>query len=211
MLTNPRHLFTAAALLLAGGLAVALAAGAVKGRPTALAVVDVQKTFDSLSEKVQVEADLQSAADKIKQEELDRQKDLKQLQEDLGILARNTPAFTQKSDELEKKVVEFQAWRNWQTAKLSRERGVRIEDIYRKLTDAIGRVAKESGYDMVLFKEGPIRFPADKPEQISAMVQVRKVLWAADDLDLTEQVIQKMNNEYKNAPGNAPGSAPAAK
>lgn len=209
MLVNPRHLFAAVALLLAGGLAVTLAAGAVKGRPTALAVVDVQKSFDSLSEKVQVEADLQSAADKIKQEELDRQKDLKQLQEDLGILARNTPAFTQKSDELEKKVVEFQAWRNWQTAKLSRERGVRIEDIYRKLTDAIGRVAKESGYDMVLFKEGPIRFPADKPEQISAMVQVRKVLWAADDLDLTEQVIQKMNNEYKNA--TAPGSAPAAK
>jgi Skp family chaperone for outer membrane proteins len=199
MLAHPRHLFAAVALLLAGGLAVTLAAGAVKGRPTALAVVDVQKSFDSLSEKVQVEADLQSAADKIKQEELDRQKDLKQLQEDLGILARNTAAFTQKSDELEKKVVEFQAWRNWQTAKLSRERGVRIEDIYRKLTDAIGRVAKESGYDMVLFKEGPIRFPADKPEQISAMVQVRKVLWAADDLDLTEQVIQKMNNEYKNA------------
>ena len=193
-----------AALVVAAGVGGALAAGAVKARPTSVAVADIQKIFDSLSEKVQTEADLQAQADKFKQEQMDREKDLKQLQSDLEILASGTPAFKQKSEEGEKKAFEYQAWRSFAQSRIGRERAIRIEDIYRKVIDSTGRLAKESGYDVVLFKEGTFRFPADKPEQISGIIQMRKVLWAADDLDITDQVIQKMNNEFKNA------AAPAA-
>lgn len=198
-LVSPILILTA--VLLLGGFVGAIAAGAAKARPTSMAVVDVQKVFDSLAERTQIEAELQTQADKIKQEELDRQKDLKQLQSDLEILARGTPAFVTKSDELEQKMLEFQAWRNFRIARLNRERGIRLEEIYRKMADSIGRVAKENGFDLVMYKEGPIRFPADKPDQISTIIQVRKLLWSAEDLDLTEQVVQKMNNDYRNMPG----------
>ena len=62
----------------------------------------------------------------------------------------------------------------------------------------IGRVAKENGYDVVLYKEQEPDFQNVKAEAINQMIQLRKVLWSADDLDLTDQAVTRMNNEYKN-------------
>ncbi|MEX0775432.1 MAG: OmpH family outer membrane protein [Phycisphaeraceae bacterium] len=185
-----------AALLLAG--LMTSPALAQKARPTAIAVVDVQKVFDSLQEKNQVEADLQSRANALKQEETDRRKKLDDLQKDLEMLAPGTTAHTQKQEDLERQAVELQAWQQFQNQKLQRERSLQIEGLYRKILDAIGRVAKEAGYDLVLFKEGAIDFKNANPQQLAALIQVRKVLWSAPDLDVTDQVTQRMNNEYKN-------------
>lgn len=184
-------------LALVSGFAWAQAA-AMKARPVAAAVVDVQKAFDSLAEKVQVEAELQTRADRLKQEEQSRQKKLEELQKDMEMLAAGSPAFAQKEEEIARQLVELQAWRNFQTQKLTRERGLQIEGLYRKIVDSIGRLAKENGYDIVLFKEGPADFRNAKPEQLTALIQVRKVLWASNELDLTDQLVQRMNNEFKN-------------
>lgn len=187
-----------AAVVAFGGLGAATANHLMKGRPTAIAVCDVQRLFDSLKEKAQVEGDLQVQAQKLQQEKTDREKDLRQLQSDLEILAPDTPAYDQKQDELERKAVELQAWAQFQQNKLNRERAVQIEGIYRKMADAIGRVAKENGYDVVLFKEAEINFRGAKPEQLSGLIQIRKVLFAVDDLDVTDVTVSKMNNEFVN-------------
>lgn len=166
---------------------------------SSVAVVDVQKAFDSLREKTTIEAELQTKADQVRQEDEQRKNAIKGLQEDLQILAPGTAAYENKQEELERAVLDRQVWLNFQQSKLNRERAVRIENIYKKMIETIGRVATSSGYKVVLFKEPEVRFTnVQKPEQISALIQVRKVLWAADELDLTDQVIQRMNNEFQN-------------
>ncbi len=172
-------------------------------KATGVAVVDVQKAFDALKEKVQVEAELQSAADGVKQEDTRRQQKLVELQQDLKILAAGTPPYDRKQEELEKGALDRQVWLQYQQAKLNRERAVRIENIYKKMVEAIGRVATSAGYKLVLFKEPDVNLSQiTKPEQISAVIGSRKVIWSADDLDLTDQVIQKLNNEF--SAGGAP-------
>ena len=76
---------------------------------------------------------------------------------------------------------------------------MQIEQLYRKTLDAIGRVAKDSGYDVVLFKEKAPDFTNANAQQISTMIQVRKLLWSSDDIDITQQITQRMNNEFENA------------
>lgn len=184
------------------GLAVAMGANAgslLKGRPTAVAVADVQTVFESLKEKMQIEADLKTRLEQLNQEEQKQKTDLQSLKSDLEILAPGTPAFNEKQDQLEQKAIELQSWINFQTQKLNRERGMQIERLYRKMVEAIGRVAQQGGYDAVLFKERPVDFTGAKPEALNTLIQVRKVLWSADELDITDQVTQMMNNEFTNS------------
>ena len=190
-------LLIVAAIGLSGFIA-AQAGHFVKGRPTATAVADVQLVFESLKEKMQIEADLKSQLEQLNQEEQIRKQKLQELKSDLEILAPDTPAYNEKQSSLEQKAIELQAWQGFQTQKLNRERGLQIERLYRKMLDAIGRLAKQNGYDLVMFKEKPANFRGAKPEALNTLIQVRKVLWAAEELDLTDQIIQMMNNEFNN-------------
>ncbi len=181
--------------------------GNVHAQKSTVAVVDVQKAFDALKEKVQVEAELQTQADVVKSEDNKRAGKLKELQQDLSILAAGTPAFDKKQEELERAALDRQVWLQFQQGKLNRERAIRIENIYAKMVGAIGRVASAGGYKLVLFKEPTVNLgQITKPEQISAVIGARKVLWSADELDLTDEVIQRMNNEFQA--GGTPAPAP---
>ncbi len=188
----------AAALGLTGWVA-ANAGNLLSGRPTAVAVMDVQVIFDSLKEKMQIEADLKSQLEQINTDDQDRKQELQELRSDLDILAPDTPAYNEKQSQLEQKAIELQAWRNFQTQKLNHERGLQIEKLYRKMLTAAGQLCKQNGYDLVLFKEQAVNFAGAKPEALKTLIQVRKVLWSADDLDITDQVIQLMNNEFTNS------------
>ncbi|NJL30669.1 MAG: OmpH family outer membrane protein [Phycisphaerales bacterium] len=188
----------AVALVLGSGMWVGAQSG--KSRPVAAAVVDVLKLFDSLAEKVQADADMQTRADRLQQEGQERERKLQDLQKDLEVLAApGSAAHTQKQDELEKQAIEFQTWRNFQSQKLQRERAVRYEQLYRKMTDSLGKLSKENGFDIIFFKEGAFDTRNVKPEQLGTVIQLRKVLWASDDLDLTDMLVQRMNNEFKNS------------
>lgn len=174
------------------------AQGMSAARPTKVAVVDVLKVFNGLQEKSQIEADIRTRGEKLRQEEEARRKELMDLQNDLKILAPETPAYTQKTDQIKSKLIELRVWSEMQGEGLKSESSIQLANLYRKMLDTIGRVAKENGYDVVLYKEQEPDFQNVKAEAINQMIQLRKVLWSADDMDLTDQAVTRMNNEYKN-------------
>jgi len=167
-------------------------------RPTAVAVADLQRVFENLNEKVQMEADIQTRAEQIKQEQDKKQRELQLLKGDLDLLAPDTPAYAQKQLQLESQAIQLQAWMAFQQKKIQRERVAQIENLYQQVLDAVGMVSKQNGYDLVLFKEQQVNFGNANPEQLSAAIQVRKVLYSADELDITDQIITRMNNDFKN-------------
>jgi len=198
---KPKDLFNTFVLvtvLVLGGVVAVNARTMLAGQPTSAAVVDVQLTFSSIKEKLQVESELKSHLEQLNRDEQDRKRELEELKSDLEILAPDTPAYNDKQAKLEHSAIELQAWRTFQTQKLSQERGLQVEKLYRKMLDAIASIAEQNGYDLVLFKEKPVDFRGAKPEALNTLIQVRKVLWSSDQLDLTDEVIQLMNNQFSN-------------
>lgn len=169
-----------------------------QSRPSSIAVVDVEKAMNALEEMTQLEADLKSEFEQIKQEHETRRNKLKQMQEDLELLQEGTDAFMQKAEELQLSAMQLDSWWKYKQARMSSERVLQIGNMYRKMLNAIGKIASETGYDMVLFKEKNATFKNLKPEALSAYVSLRKVLWVRNDLDITDQVVLRMNNEWKN-------------
>lgn len=197
---NYRPLIVAAAAVLVVSTAFVstFASQMLKGRPTAVAVIDVEKVFNALAEKTQIEADLNSRQEKLVAERQERERELKNIKAELDLLNPSNPGFLKKQEELERKLVDLQVWGQWQTQSMMRENRLQITGLYNKITAACGKVSKGNGYDVVLFKESTTDFSNVKNEELSGVIRSRKVLWAAEDLDITDQVIQAMNNDYKN-------------
>jgi Skp family chaperone for outer membrane proteins len=169
-----------------------------QARPSSIAVVDVEKAMNALEEMTQLEADMKTQFEQIKQEHETRRGKLKQMQEDLELLQQGTDAYMQKAEELQLSAMQLDSWWKYKQARMSSERILQIGNMYRKMTDALGKIATESGYDLVLFKEKEATFNNLKPDALSAYVSLRKVLWVRNDLDITDQVVLRMNNEWKN-------------
>ncbi|MEX2215363.1 MAG: OmpH family outer membrane protein [Phycisphaeraceae bacterium] len=170
------------------------------------AVVDVRKIYDNLREWNQAKAEIQTMADLVKQEDQRRQQKLLELQQDLGIILRTDPNFDRKQEEYERAALDRNVWLAYQQAKLGREEVMRMEHIYNKMVDVSKRVALAAGYNMVLIKEQPLKLlqPQEqitKREQLWDKIDARKIIWAADELDLTEQVRTKMDNEFTSGVG----------
>jgi len=174
----------------------AYAAATIKAEPTATAAVNVERVLNALNEKTQIEAEFQTRQEQLMQEQSEREDELKQIRQDLEILAPGTEAFDQKRESFEKKAMEFKVWQEFNKGKIEREHRIEIEALYRKLVDTVGRLAEEQGYDMVVFQEPEIDFRGANVKQILDRIERRKVIWHRDELDITDALIQRMNNEF---------------
>ena len=188
-------------ILIAFAAALLLGASAASAQKSGVAVVDVKKVFESLREWAQAKAQIQNMADLVKLEDQSRQQKLQQMREDLELLPRDTPNYARKLEDFELAALNRNVWLQYQQAKLGREEVSRMEVIYGKIVDATKRVATASGYQMVLVKEKPLKIleqgdQIKDREQLWDKIAERKLIWWSDDLDLTDQVRTKMDNEF---------------
>jgi Skp family chaperone for outer membrane proteins len=187
-------LLLVAAVLVAAGIAGGQTASSMMAKPTAVAVVDLKALLENLDERTEREADVTRERERLQQEAEQRRQEIQQLRNDLDVLKPGT----EKQAQLQKTAIELNVWTQYQQQKVNRETGLMIEDLYRKCLDAIGRTADDLGYDAVLFKEGSPDFNYENPQQLSTQIQVRKLLWSSDEVDITAAVAQRMNNAYNN-------------
>jgi len=194
-------------LMIGGVLATTLLASwgfaeskAMQGRPTAIAVVDANKVLNSLEETNQIQADLKTATERVQAELQQKKIEVKQLEEDLGLLSPGTDAYKEKFEQFQLESIKLSAWVQFQEARLSREGVVRNASVNKKLLEDIEKVGNENGFDMVFLKGQRIqlRQPRNNKDK-GAIAEVRIVLWSKSDLDLTDQVTLRMNNEWKNS------------
>jgi Skp family chaperone for outer membrane proteins len=62
------------------------------------------------------------------------------------------------------------------------------EQLYMEIVAAIGNVAEQKGLDLVLAKEDN-QFPAASPNELLLIIKTSKVLFHADDMDITNEVL----------------------
>jgi Skp family chaperone for outer membrane proteins len=195
-MSTRQTVFVALALLFAitVGLAGVKASQALQAPPTSVAIVDLQRVFENLKEQQQVKADLQARGEELQREREQRRKDLATLQGDLDLLQPGSPAYKAKEAELNKALIDIQVWQQFESQRLQLEERLQVENLIRKTNEAIERVAQDAGYSLVLFTNQPVNLRAGDSQQ---QINIRMVAYHSDAIDLTDQVIQRMNNEFQ--------------
>jgi len=188
----------AAAALIVGTCLVSLQ-GQAAPAPAGLAVVDVQKALNALAEKTAIEARITRMGEGFQKEALARREQIKKLETDLKVaLQPGTAAYEQTSEKLQLATIEFQAWQRFSQRKIEREKAVNIEALYRKINAAAERIAKQRGFALVLTISDIDSVKANSQQQLAGMIQLRSVLYAAPQTDITDPLTQLLNNEFNN-------------
>lgn len=187
--------------------ALAWQAGANAARPpanpTAVATVNLPQILQNLEERNVRQASMTKAVE-ARQAQLDElTKRIEALQMELdpeqgGTLKPGTTEYRDKLIQLRELQVTLDARFKLLEQVLSFERGSVMRDLYLKIEDAVERIAERDGYDVVLLDDTDFTLPQEAgQDDMNRAILARSVVYRHDSIDITNQVVQLMNNEFK--------------
>lgn len=211
---NPRSLpvlpllFTS---LLAFALAapqVARAQAAESAGPTHIGVVNVGKVFHSMQETKDLQAKFQSEKEGIQQLAQQHQQEVNSLQN----MLHNGPKpgsqqYDDQQEQIDQKTAQYETELKIKNMQMIRSQAHQMRDIFDKIADVVATVAKQRNLDLVITETNPDLAAENQdltPDQLSALVQQRNVMFVDPKLDITAEVVTALDARYKS--GSTPGT-----
>lgn len=185
----------AAAILTLGGRLSAQGAPATTGR---VAVVSVGRLMTEYQRMKDFTEELKQAEERLESENQERKNAIDMMRKTAEHLADNDPTLVTKMNELLEAQIEHRTWFEVKQASVTREIAVATDRIYRDIVNTTSEVAQAAGYDVV-FHRDQYR-PQMDPEEIQAQILARKVIYANEGADITQLVLDKLNQDYRAKP-----------
>ncbi len=164
-----------------------------------VASVDIVRVFNSLLVTAETEADFQIRKEQLNADAKERATNVRNMQLDLIVLKEGTPAHTNLKTRLEDETQKWHVWRIAARNQLNKSRSERMQDIYNKIITSVEGLAKGSGYDVIVYQEQPDTTDVSRYQSFSNMALTRKLVFSAQEQDLTDLVIRQMNAEHAQA------------
>lgn len=167
--------------------------------PTRVALVDLERLMAGLNELKERNKVADATREGYFQELKKIQEEIKTMEIDLkDNIPRDATQerMNKRADLLEKRqLLEFRTKRYdtlW-----DQQLGVIIRDLYGKTTRQIDAFAKREGFDLVLLDDRAIKLPDEAGmKDVNSLILNKRVLFASDALDITDRLVQVMNNEF---------------
>lgn len=165
-----------------------------------VAVVDLERLIDLLDERSKRQADLEDMGNRLEQ----RVNGLReQLQAKLD--ERETASQSRRGalfEEIVRLQTSLQAEEEYAT-RIAGELLTRLKlDLYGKVLTSVKQYAESAGYDLVLSDDSAGELPSNSGLQaLEVAMMSRKVLFARQTVDITEDVANRMNADYAAGAG----------
>ena len=186
---------------LVGALCLAIPARG-QDTPIRIATANPAKIFGEMNETKALKEKMEKDRQSLEQEEKDRVAALNTVREQRTNLKPDSPQFADKTQEVLKKSIELQVWRELQKAELQRQQKLEMKTIFQKIEAAVADVAQSKGYTLVI-SELRTEFPDDLDqitvEQLRVLINQRDILYAAKGVDISDMVINDLNAKYAAA------------
>jgi Skp family chaperone for outer membrane proteins len=190
-------------LLLLGALACSpcFAQSAAPAAPSAAgtktAVCDVVQIFTNYQRAKDLTAMLNEKREGLRSEDEKRKKVIEDLQKELEELKESSPEYDKRFQEMQKLLVDRDVWTRLQESLMLREHHRLTRDMYQDITKAVEQVAKEKGFQLVIFRERELP-PTENTQDLLRAIERRTVLYSDDNIDITEAVLAKLNETYRS-------------
>jgi Skp family chaperone for outer membrane proteins len=191
-------------ILVAAAAVVALAAWAGIGRAqssrpganfTRLAVCDVSSVFNKYQRASDLSIEFNGRRDRVKAEDDEKLKQMDAQAAMIKELATGSKKYDEEVEKLQKMDAERQVWRKIQEQTVMRDYRLATEQMYNEINTTIAAVAKEQGFDIVLYRDS-VELNSETPTELLGKIALRKVLYNDPSLDITDQVIERVNATY---------------
>ena len=186
-----RYYFLLCLLVLAG---VARAEG-----PVRIGVCNVGKVFESLDEKKAIEMGMKDNAAKHQAEVARRRKGIEDLSAQRDELRPDSPLYQQKTEELVTAATQLDVMVKLKEMELARLEKQHVAHLYDEIRAACKKSAEGHHLDLVVAErdaEAGREMSRVSGEQLKMMLSLSEVLFANQQVDLTEEIAMGMNREF---------------
>lgn len=205
------------ALLASAGLFMLGALGFLGGaamlapsKPAVVASVDLEKVYDSLHRQDAADAELEKLAADLGREEEKKREELRGLEAELDAFKPGSEAHRRLMSQIEEKLVMYKALVEFGRQKIEARRADFIRVIYDDIKATLKVLSKENGWDVVFLDDSIPPLEVADPQRTMQQISARRMLYCSEALDVTEQLVQRMNADFAARGGGAAGSAQPA-
>ncbi len=209
MSTTSRRLETATlALVLLLASAIGLGALLPRARgpgPPVVAAVRILPLVEGLHERAEAKAEIARMEAALTQERTARDQAVQDLEQRLKN-AVDPAARRDLQDQLDVRRLENQFWLKLAAGELEVEKAIRLQGLYGRIKQAVAELAQAEGYDLIVLddsiEEPGFNRDANIPPQLQVLDQISqtKVLYLGPHLDVTDDLITRMNNSFQAGP-----------
>lgn len=202
-----RWAFLAVAALAAAGVwragsQQAQAERAAFGAPCCVGVLDLNSVLSNLAEREAREAELrefiQSKESKLEAIKKQGQQTQKELEDMRKLLPPGSAEADSKAEEVVRLQMTLKAETELSQALVENKQKRMHLDLFNKINDAASRYAEREGFQIILSTDAGFRIPqAANEDQVQSAIVGRRVLHAAEPVNISTGVAQMMNNEFK--------------
>ena len=166
---------------------------------TTVAVVDMDKLFKEFQQTKEFNDRLSTKQEKFRQEAKTKVDRIELLRAELENFNPGSKDYQQRDDQLLILATEFEAFNKLSGERLKREFREWTENIYQQLLDTVGQVAQQLGYDLVLYMDSVEIQQGDDFAAVLAKIRQRKVLYARESINITQQVLKTANDKFRTS------------
>ncbi|HNO79244.1 MAG TPA: OmpH family outer membrane protein [Phycisphaerae bacterium] len=165
-----------------------------------IAVIDVASVFESYEMTRDLEAMFNAKRQELATEAEQRRTAIEQMRRGLAAFDPGSADYASREQELIRAEVDFQVWSTHSEQRLKTNHKLWLLAIYRNTQETVGKVADERNYDLVLTYD---RLTDDAPDSVTLRQQIllQKVIYHHSRIDITTEVLNRLNNEYKSSGG----------
>lgn len=197
---NRKGIYLIVVAALAAGAILLREGAAQPGRSvtpsTRVAVCDIVEIFDNYQRAKDLTAQMNEEAGKIRAENEKRGKAIDDIKTELENLNPGSKEYEKRLDEIERLTINRKAWLDYMTAKNMRNHHRLTREMYEEIRAMVARVAKERDLKLVIHRNRS-KVSSNNTRELLAAIANRKVIYAAEELDLTEVALARLNQAYR--------------
>jgi len=111
-------------------------------------------------------------------------------------LKAGSPAHTAELKKLRRQIIEIKVWGELEEQSMQADHLRQMEMVVTKVKDGIAAVAKQRGIDIVIQKAASVEANRSQQEWMTNVL-MDKVLYNSPQQDITEAVLQHLNENYR--------------
>lgn len=166
------------------------------GVGTRVAVCDVVQVFNSYTRAKDLTTTLNDKRQEVKAEADKRTSVIESIQLELQGLLPGSKEYERKFNDVQRMAIERKAWLQYQEALVMRDHHRLTKEMYEQIIEMISQVARERGIQIVLYRMRS-ELESKETRELLQQIERRRVLYAADGIDMTETVLNRLDEKYR--------------
>ncbi len=163
-----------------------------------IGVCDVVQIFNSYDRTKDLNTKQTNKTDALKAEDDMRVKAIEAIRMELDGLKAGSSEYQRRRSDGERLTIERAAWLKFKEAQMLRDYANLSRNMYKEILAAVKQIASEQGYALVLCRE-PSQLQSESVAELRQEISGRKVLYASGKIDVTDQVLARLNQLYRSS------------